>query len=157
MTSLPDAPSPAARKAAKRGADGEPRPPSTPAQLREAPPPAKPAKIDITYTLRPSDKYLNLKFHYPNDLHRFVTKADCEEMLNVFTAMQRESQVCMDSCTKRARVFRNHMLEADRLSIRTSASTRGLLLPWAGLTKRGHALVLSAATTRCARLLSCQR
>lgn len=92
MVDVPEAPSPSARKAAKRAANGEPREPSTPAQLQGAP--AKvPAKLDVTYTLRPEDKYLNLKFHYPNDVHKFVIKQDCEDLLNVFTAMQREDLI----------------------------------------------------------------
>ena len=86
---LPEAPSPSARKAAKRSADGEPRAPSTPAQLMQTAPP----KLDVTYTLRPADKYLNIKFHYPSDVHKFVIKDHCESLLSVFTAMQREDLI----------------------------------------------------------------
>ena len=52
-----------------------------------------PPKLDISYKVRPADKYLNIKFHYPSDVHKFVIKDHCESILAVFTAMQREDLI----------------------------------------------------------------
>ena len=43
-----------------------------------------------TYIIRPEDKHLTLKYHYPNEIFKFVQRDDSEKLSEVFSGMQQE-------------------------------------------------------------------
>ena len=72
-------------------------PSETPSSLLPSPgsglEPLLPRKLDVAYLFRAPDKHVSVHYRYPEAPLKWVEKKDCSEMIDAFSAMQREDLV----------------------------------------------------------------